>query len=229
MPNRHRTAFRWSKVSAFHIHPSLILLKTGQGKGTQSAEHQPGVKHCNPKPWATSSLSGIHLPKGGSAHTPQSKSASLFSKGCRVQEVHSSFAPLALLIFTYTIISCRLIVQAFSFVLVKINFLETSLVGKAFWNVILWWWSILSSDMLGGRCALLLALSGFKSCFLFYVLTYFVYYKKTPKHILLQPSLPITERNPNVISETKPKSSLKKFLPKNFACRLSNHLFSGRA
>lgn len=80
--------------------------------------------------------------------------------------------------------------------------------------------------MLGGHCALLLTLSGFKSCFLFYVLTYFVYYKKTLKHTFLQPSLPITERNPNVISETKPKSSLKKFLPKNFACRLSNHLFS---
>lgn len=148
MPNRHWTALRWSKVSAFHIHPSLMLLKTGQGKGTQSAEVQPGVSHCNPKPRATSSHAGIRSLKAGSAHTPQSPSASLFSKGRRAHEVHSTFAPLALLIFTYTIISCRLIVQAFPFVLVKINFLETSSVGKAFWNVILWWWSIFSSECL---------------------------------------------------------------------------------
>lgn len=120
-------------ASAFHTRPFFILLKIGRGKGKQPAEHpalHPGARHCNPGP--NPRFMAMIYSKGGSGHPLQSQSVSLFPEHCCVHEVHSSLAPLTLLIFTYTIISCRLIVQAFSFVLVKINFLETCSASKAF-------------------------------------------------------------------------------------------------
>lgn len=159
-------------VPAFRLYPSLILLSIGQSKGKQPTEHpalQPGARHCNPKPWAKSSRYANDLSQR-KIWPPVSVTVWRIVHTHCVREVHSGFAPLTSLIFTYTIISCRLIVQAFSFVLVKTNFLERRSAGKTFWNIVLWW-SIFRSEILGGHCISLLAFSGFKSCFLFYILT----------------------------------------------------------
>lgn len=49
--------------------------------------------------------------------------------------------------------------------------------SKTLWETFLWW-SIFRAEILGGHYTLLLALSGFKSCFLFYILTYFFTIKR---------------------------------------------------
>lgn len=157
---------------AFHPYPLLILLSVSQGKGKQPPEHpalQPGARHCNHKPCAKSSLCANDLSQR-KVWPPAPATVWLIVHTHYVREVHSSFAPLISLIFTDTIISCRLIIQAFSPVLVKINFLERHSAGKTFWNIILWW-SVFRNEILGGHSILLLVLSGFKSCFLFYILT----------------------------------------------------------
>lgn len=149
---------------AFHLDPSLTLLSLGQGEGEQPREHptlQPGARRSNLKPWAV-------FPCYNSDSTRRRVWPPVSVTGWLI--VHSGFAPLISLISAYTVISCRVIVQAFPFVLVEINFLERHSTSKAFGNIILWW-SIFRSEILGGHSISLLALSGLKSCFLFYILT----------------------------------------------------------
>ena len=119
---------------AFRPYPALILLSNGQGKGKQPTEHpalQPGARHCNHKPRAKSSHYASDLSQRR-VWPPVSVTVWLIVHTHCVHEVHSSFAPLTSLIFTDRIISRRLTVQAFSFVLVKINFLEDVQPAKHF-------------------------------------------------------------------------------------------------
>jgi len=117
---------------AFHPYPSFILLSSGQGKGKQPTEHlalKPGARHCNRKPWAKLSRYASDFSQRR-VWPPVSVTVWLIVHTHCVHELCWSFAPLSSLIFTYAIISCRLIVQAFSFVLVKINFLERCSAGE---------------------------------------------------------------------------------------------------
>lgn len=117
-----RVAHSVSKASAVPGAPAKMLLSIGQGKVKQPTEHpalQQRARPCNHKPWAKSSCSGN--PKGGSSHLFQARPGSLFTQHS-VHEAHSSSAPLTSLMFTHPIISCELTAQAFSSVLVEINF-----------------------------------------------------------------------------------------------------------